>query len=102
MNRMWGATSLGLLIKAVTLISQAHSASAQELNLVPRFVRQGYDPQYPTAHTFLDACLNLDQWSYVRSVTSYLGYWDNLNDTDSGLLSSCFQNMNANGLRLSI
>jgi len=31
-----------------------------------------------------------------------LGYWDNLNDTDSGLLSSCFQNMNANGLRLSI
>jgi hypothetical protein len=83
-------------------IGHTHVADAQELNLVPRFVRQGIDPRYPTAYTFLDACLNFGQWAYVKSVTSYLGYWDNLNDTDNASLAACFQNMNATGLQLSI
>lgn len=90
------------IIIAVAVVSQVHVASAQELNLVPRFVRQGFDPNYPTARTFLDACLNMDQWPSVRSVTGYLGYWDNLSDTDNATLQTCFQNMNAVFLGLSI
>jgi len=72
-------------------------ATAQSINVVPT-ARHG---NYPT--TFLDACLNMNSWPNVRSVTSYLGSFDgDLVHASDATLSTCFTNMRNAGLKLSI
>lgn len=90
------ARSVWLLTLVFWLCVGIHNADAQWMNQVPRATR-GY-PQ-----TFLDACLNLDAWPSVRSVTEYLGsFTHDLDAGDDPSLAACFSNMRAAGLKLSI
>jgi hypothetical protein len=51
----------------------------------------------------IDACLNMDEWPSIRSVTSHLGAATaDLLATDDGSLAACFANMRAAGLTLSV
>src|SRR5438876_4626956 len=84
----WAATVL-LSLFGVTL-----SIDGQELQQLPK--------TDPSSTPFLDACFNTNQWPTTLPVTGHLGYWDNLNDVNGSTLSSCFANMNAVGLQLSI
>ena len=85
-----------IVLASMAVLVQVGLAGGQELNLLPRVDRVTNDS------TFFSACWNMDQWSYVKQVTGYLGYWDQLYLASDGGLSSCAQNMNANGLQLSI
>src|SRR5262245_28536009 len=67
----------------------------QWMSHVPRTTLGGY-PQ-----PFFDACLNMDQWSSVLTVTAYLGSFDHdLNSADDPTLAACFSNMRQVGLGL--
>jgi len=72
-------------------------ANAQWISAVPRSTFGGY-PQ-----TFFDACNNLDQWATVKSVTGYLGsFIHDIEVGDDATLAACLQNLNVNGLILTI
>jgi len=82
----------------VLLVSAAvGSASAQWMSLIPRAQFGGY-PQ-----TFFDACFNMGQWPTAGAVTNSLGSFSaDLAAADDSSLASCFSNMRAAGLELSI
>jgi hypothetical protein len=67
MKKLDALIRVRILVMSLCLLCHVGAASAQQLNLVPRFDRFS-----SSATTFLDACLNLDQWSSIRSVTNYL------------------------------
>jgi hypothetical protein len=96
MRRLVRWMVIGVLLTACQLAA-VRSANAQIMNLVPRSAFGNY-PQH-----FLDACLNMNQWPTVKSVANYLGsFADDLDQAPNGTLQTCFQNMQNNGLLLSI
>jgi hypothetical protein len=76
------------------------SAHAQWMSLIPRSEFGGF-PQ-----TFLDACLNMNQWPTPGGVTNSLGSFAGDLGTganqDPGSMAACFTNMRNAGLELSI
>jgi hypothetical protein len=93
MTKRW---SFVIVVFALSL-GAARAASAQWMSQIPRATFGGY----PT--TFFDACNNMGQWQSVRSVTSYLGsFLGDLWAGDDQTLATCFANMSAAGLQLTI
>jgi hypothetical protein len=93
-----GIVSGRVIMGIVLLLSMGVGvASAQSMSLIPRATFGGY-PQ-----PFLDACLNMSQWPTSGAVTNSLGSFSgDLAAGDDPSLASCFSNMRAAGLELSI
>lgn len=86
-----------VLFIAFALVLSTRVLAAQTMDLIPRAAFGGYPTQ------FFQACLNLNSWSTVRSVTEYLGSFDgDLNTADDPTLATCFTNLRNAGLKLSI
>jgi hypothetical protein len=90
-------------LAAVCSISGAEHAFAQQLELYPT---QGEAGAGIAPKPFLAACLNMGSWARTRRSVSYLGVADyalaSYAESHPHEVATCFRNMNAAGLGLSL
>ena len=92
-----------VLFAAICLLCAAAGATAQQLELYPA---QGEAGSGIAPKPFLEACLNMNSWSATRRSTSYFGVADyalaSYAESHAAEVATCFRNMNAAGLGLSL